>query len=744
MWFEEGYHRYLHRNALQHALRVSSILVVRIAPLTLVLKVGARETSLGIALQDILPFLTYLSARRLYIYASMDRSLATLIRSLQLSYSHEDALRLLPSATGLLSRLSNPLNVTLLSSQLLTQPSLYPTPISLSSCRSIFSVFYTAALRLVDDDKNQTSAHIRSDLSRAEWVKAAIQGADEHSPRWRHLLLLGGILLGFDGQSDPHLSRDMRSKIEGAVISASNIALEDDQQQEPNSRLVVLFVLNTVFHLLSDYHKAQLNYNLLLPELIDGTFFSPEGLEHGYWLGVIDQDISQVSQSRFSWKTNSTTARKIREIKSRPLVASLGPLARLIAHSVESVTDPRLLVAVVSRLGEFSRNLALSWKQNKLSELADGEERDFLDDHTIHNTLPDLLQLLRNTLFAIVICLRAVTGRVLLDGTLSSDQHAPQLAIQTLHILRDSYFISHKFGQESSSQYLFVQYATIDILNQYPVQAEAFLQSIRPSQLGLIPQHPLDRLNDLFFLNTAEHFTLAVGSSTAETLLITAALPYITSVGDGRLSELYEAAHSVLLAVFAAPQNAQVSAKYIPFYSETLLHSFPSVLSPRQFRLAIRNIMQVAAPYSPLGQALPHLQEAVLDMLCERLQTAPENILATSDPAGTETATVQSEKTVLLMCIIETLSNLPTHVLEEWLSRTTELVHAIQNPTQKQYVQRRFWEVLSDGSMDVERAAVCVAWWTSKGGREQVVFERDRLEFTMSGALPSQHEEAKL
>lgn len=674
----------------------------------------------------------------------MDRSLATLIRSLQLSHNHDDAIRLLPSATGLLSRLSNPLNVTLLSSQLLRQPLLYPRPVTLASSRSIFSVFYTAALRLAEDDKNEPSAHLRSDLSPAEWVKAAIQGADEHSPRWRHLLLLGGILLGFSGQEERRLSPDLRLKIEGAVLSASNTALEEHGEQEPNSHLVVVFVLNTVFHLLSDYYKAQLNYNLLLPKLIDGTFFSPEGLEHGYWLGTVDQDIAQVSPSQFSWKTNSSTARQIREIKSRPLVASLGPLARLIAHSVESVSDSRLLISVVARLGDFSRNLALSWKQNKLSEIAAGEEREFLDDHTIHNTLPDLLQLLRNTLFALVICLRAVTGRVLLDGTLSSDQYAPQLAIQTLHILRDSHFISHKFGQQSSSQYMFVQYATIDVLNQFPAQVEGFLQSIRPSQLGLVPKHPLDRLNDLFFLNTAEHFTLTASSSTSETLLITAALPYVTSVGDSRLSELYEAAHSVLLAVFAAPHNAQVSAKYIPFYSETLLQSFPSVLSPRQFRLAIRNIMQVAAPHSPLGQALPDLQEAVLDMVCERLSTAPENLLSTSDPASTETGMVQSEKTVLLICIIETLSYLPTHVLEEWLSQTAELIRSIQTPAQKQYVQRRFWEVLSDGSMDVERAAICVAWWTSKGGREQVLFEREKPEYMMSGGLPLQNQEAKL
>ena len=39
--------------------------------------------------------------------------------------------------------------------------------------------------------------------------------------------------------------------------------------------------------------------------------------------------------------------------------------------------------------------------------------------------------------------------------------------------------------------------------------------------------------------------------------------------------------------------------------------------------------------------------------------------------------------------------------------------------------------------MDVERAEVCVAWWTTNGGREMLMFGRegeDRVYY-MSGAL---------
>ena len=38
-----------------------------------------------------------------------------------------------------------------------------------------------------------------------------------------------------------------------------------------------------------------------------------------------------------------------------------------------------------------------------------------------------------------------------------------------------------------------------------------------------------------------------------------------------------------------------------------------------------------------------------------------------------------------------------------------------------EHCRERFWAVLSGGEMDVGRAEVCVAWWTTGGGQEMVV-----------------------
>lgn len=138
--------------------------------------------------------------------------------------------------------------------------------------------------------------------------------------------------------------------------------------------------------------------------------------------------------------------------------------------------------------------------------------------------------------------------------------------MQTLHTLRNLYFISSRAGQNSTSQYTFVNLTAIDILSQYPESAEKFLTSIRPSELGQIPAHPLERCLDLFFLNTAEHFTLVLSPGVNEELLIAAALPYLAAGGNNHLLEIFEAAHSVTLAVLASPHGADLTAKHLHFY----------------------------------------------------------------------------------------------------------------------------------------------------------------------------------
>ena len=61
--------------------------------------------------------------------------------------------------------------------------------------------------------------------------------------------------------------------------------------------------------------------------------------------------------------------------------------------------------------------------------------------------------------------------------------------------------------------------------------------------------------------------------------------------------------------------------------------------------------------------------------------------------------------------------------------------------------QERLWDALSSGEMDVERANLCVTWWSTRGGREMVLFGTDENSQQgpyMSGALGAANPESKL
>lgn len=520
---------------------------------------------------------------------------------------------LLPTATTFLAVLTNHLNVTLLSSQLLSSPAIWDHQIDLHTCRRVLSVFNTAAIGILQNESSEDprAPYARRGLSRDAWVKAVINGADEKSPRWRHVLLLGGVLLGFESQNRQGLSRNLRRKVESALVRATNLALQENPALDGFGGYAITMVLNYTFELLSDLHRDQIHYDQLLPRMIHVMFFSSEeGLGSAYFLGAVDREIVEARVSKkFVWSPTSTTYKNVKDISSRPLIASLGPLSRLIAHAMENVKDPDIVAGAMTSLNDFVRTLLVQWRQNKLSEVDPSEETEFLDAESLKVTIPDLWKLLRPIMFSAVIILRAVLGRVLNDRTLATGNGmyfvsifvtlarmtkttltghtvAPFIAIQSLHILRNLYFVTSRTGQASSSQYSFVNLVAIDILAQYPDLAENFLRTIKPIEMGQIPPHPLERCLDLYFLNTCEHFALVVSPLANEELIIAAATPYLAAGGNNHLLEIFEAAHSVVLAAFSAPQNATITAKHLPFYVDNLfavrfspLHSaYPSTL----------------------------------------------------------------------------------------------------------------------------------------------------------------------
>ena len=136
----------------------------------------------------------------------------------------------------------------------------------------------------------------------------------------------------------------------------------------------------------------------------------------------------------------------------------------------------------------------------------------------------------------------------------------------------------------------------------------------------------------------------------------------------------------------------------------------------------------------------PLLSSILLEIVHFRIRKASSEPLRELVPPivtglGTSQQPALSEQSVLVLTLIDALPFLSIIDLEDWLPVVAGSLSAVQSERMIQACKQRFWEILS-GEMDVERAALCVAWWSTGGGREMVLFGSEKASGPfMSGAL---------
>lgn len=225
--------------------------------------------------------------------------------------------RILGTATSLLTTLGNPHNLSLLTSHLLTAPALWDRPDGLRTPLRLLSVFHAAVTTLLNyhNDVRYNKAPkllpgqtpTGGGLSMDDWVRAVVAGADDRSQRWKHLVVLGGLLMGIGSLEeqgmDLYWASSIKKRVEGALVRATNLALVEVRERSEADGLggqTIALVLNHSFAYVTDDERAQIDYDLLLPVLIGTAYFSSEGFQSAYFLGGLDLDIS-VQDDRFGW-----------------------------------------------------------------------------------------------------------------------------------------------------------------------------------------------------------------------------------------------------------------------------------------------------------------------------------------------------------------------------------------------------------------------------------------------------------
>lgn len=94
-----------------------------------------------------------------------------------------------------------------------------------------------------------------------------------------------------------------------------------------------------------------------------------------------------------------------------------------------------------------------------------------------------------------------------------------------------------------------------------------------------------------------------------------------------------------------------------------------------------------------------------------------------------------TEQAALTLALIDSLCFLHVDELEDWLPLTAQLLTAIRAPDMHKLCVERFWGALSNGEMDVERAHFCVTWWSTRGGREMVLYGAADLSDSVTAAI---------
>ncbi|KAI0202238.1 hypothetical protein F4808DRAFT_422512 [Astrocystis sublimbata] len=687
-----------------------------------------------------------------------DRLLNTLLRAYQDAPNPSQTSKIFGTTGTLLTTLANPLNISLLTSHALLARSIWQQPDGLRTCLQTISIFNTAARHVRRNELDNAELPrgqpvIGSGVSSDAWARAIAKGLDDRSSRWQHTLVLTGILMGMEGEDRRSLSWRLRSTLEQAVATAANLALEDGSRTGPLGRGAVVLALAYALPLLSGANKALLNGNALLPAVVD-AMLSDEGFQRGEFIPAIELDLAPAR--KFAWSAASPSVARIQQLESRPLVQTIASVSQLCLFAVQHAGDSNVVLATQDDLLTFTASVLDKWEHCALSLVDPSVEPVKLPAETLQGPWPMLWRLMNKISIAVVISLQPVVGRCLLDPYLRNDHVAPIVATKTLHALRNLSFVLSRSGGKSFQQYTFTYLTSLDIISRYPDASTAFLQETLPPAPTIVPS-PLHQSLALFYLNTAEHLPLSLSTPSAEALIVSPATAHLAPTSwllspantppSTLTLELFESSHAALLSVFSCPQHSALTAPLVPFYIDTLLTSFPARISPRQFRLAFRTIMQVSSPPFPISISHPQLSETLLEMLryrAEGASTAPlQDTSLSSLPSGqgqqedTSDGFVLSEQTTLVLALIDALPFLPVHLVDEWLSRAAEASTRIPDPRMGDVARKRLWEVLADGELDVERAVAGVTWWGTRGGRNMMTIGSGsgELPMMMSGAL---------
>jgi hypothetical protein len=148
-------------------------------------------------------------------------------------------------------------------------------------------------------------------LSLDDWIRAIVAGADDRSRRWKHLVVLAGLLIGIGSLEeqgmDLYWASAIRKRVEAALVRATNLAVVEVRDRSETDGLggqTITLTLNHAFGCIGEVERMQLDYDLLLPVLIGTAYYSNEGFQSAYFLGGLDLDVRVSQNGKLDWSVS--------------------------------------------------------------------------------------------------------------------------------------------------------------------------------------------------------------------------------------------------------------------------------------------------------------------------------------------------------------------------------------------------------------------------------------------------------
>ncbi|CEL51678.1 hypothetical protein RSOLAG1IB_00213 [Rhizoctonia solani AG-1 IB] len=443
--------------------------------------------------------------------------------------------------------------------------------------------------------------------------------------------------------------------------------------------------------------------------------------QNGFCFSLLESELVKLNSGRLGFKSAARFPGYIETLHKSSIYAHLGSVAKLIGHLCLSMAQsdfwkPRLypiLNSLVDSLGQVSLNLEVSWSRCLLSQV----ERDVEIAPEIQHVTTNVWHIFKSILFTTVLAFQSV-----LDATLYYSAVAiPEAKLLSRGILTSFCrlsFVSTKFGALTAEGGGFSEmkrafFGALDILafnyddkdttgDQSCLKLVADLSAeLSSMESSLATEHPITRGRVVYFLVCTEH----VITQLPEQVIVDVVLPVVQrhlSNQDNR--EVYEAAHSVMLAVFAAHESQDPLGSdhpkwqrvhvLVPAYVGILLHnSEEDQLSTDQLRLAFQALVRSASFHEPnLGW---FCIEQIVEVIKQLTAKGPQK---------------QDQILRLQLALVSAIPSLPTSKLLPMLGIVHEQI--ISNRASRGTLAKATYREIAERLGDREKD-IALRWWIS-------------------------------